>query len=108
MSNKLIDCWLCGTPHEYCPTCGEYHGWRYMADTREHYQILMIKQQCEGGVFSKEEATSLFEEYGVKADANLSWMLPEVEKEIRDIIGEKPAKATKTIKKETKSKIFND
>lgn len=106
MSKKLIDCWLCGTPHEYCPTCGETHGWRYMADTREHYQILMIKKEFEGGVLSKEEAISNFATYGIKADSNLSWMLPEVEKEIRNIIGEKPAKTAK-IKKETKSKLFD-
>lgn len=103
MSKNLIDCWLCGAEHEYCPTCGQTHGWKYMACTREHYQILMTKREYEDGVFTKEQAISEFENYGVKAESDLSWMIPEVEKEIRDIIGEKPFKATKPIKK---TKLF--
>lgn len=102
MAKKLISCWLCGAEHEYCPTCGQTHGWKYMADTREHYQILMIKRECEAGIFTKEQAIESFENFGVKADADLSWMLPEVEKEIRDIVGTKVVKPTK------KSKLFKD
>ena len=107
MSKNLVDCWLCGTSHEYCPTCGQTHGWRYMACSREHYQILMTKRNYEDGVFSKEQAVSEFEKYGIRADSDLSWMIPEVEKEIRDIIGEKTVKPTKVTKKETKSKLFD-
>ena len=47
MSKNLANCWLCGAEHEYCPTCGQTHGWKYSACTREHYQILMIKRECE-------------------------------------------------------------
>ena len=101
MSKKLINCWLCGAEHEYCPTCGETHGWKYMADTREHYQILMAKRQFEEGVFTQDEAVSAFAEYGVTAESDLSWMIPEVEKEIRKIIGDKPTKAKK-------SKLYKD
>ena len=107
MSRNLIDCWLCGAAHEYCPTCGQTHGWKYMACNRDHYQILMTKRYFEDKVFTKEKAVSEFEKYGVKADDDLSWMIPEVEKEIRDIIGEKTVKPTKVTKKETKSKLFD-
>ena len=63
-----------------------------MADTHEHYQILMTKRYFEEGVFSKEEAIAVFEKCGVKREDNLSWMIPEVEKEIRGIIGQKTQK----------------
>ena len=102
MAKKLLTCWLCGAEHEYCPTCGQTHGWKYMADTREHYQILMAKRNYEGGVFNKEHTIEVLADFGVKPESDLSWMIPEVEKEIRDIIGEKPVK---TVKK-TKSKLF--
>ena len=101
MSKKLIDCWICGTPHEYCPTCGETHGWRYVADTREHYQIYLAKKNYEDEVYSKEEATEALAVYNIKAESDLSWMIPEVEKEIRNIIGDKPVKAKK-------SKLYKD
>ena len=102
MAKKLLTCWLCGAEHEYCPTCGQTHGWKYMADTREHYQILMAKRNYESGVFDKEHTIEILANFDVKPESDLSWMIPEVEKEIRNIIGEKPVK---TIKK-TKSKLF--
>lgn len=98
---KLLECWLCGKEHEYCSVCNDRHGWKYMADTREHYQILMVKKNYEDGVFSKEEAIAAFAEYGVVAENNLSWILPEVEKDIRQIIGGKPVKATNAKKPKT-------
>lgn len=105
MAKKLLTCWLCGAEHEYCPTCGQTHGWRYMADTREHYQILMVKREYEAGVFTKEQAIDALKEYGISAENDLSWMIPEVEKEIREIIGEKAKeRVTKTTRK---SKLFD-
>lgn len=104
MAKKLLTCWLCGAEHEYCPTCGQTHGWRYMADTREHYQILMAKREYEAGVFTKEQAIDALKEYGISAENDLSWMIPEVEKEIREIIGEKAKeRVTKTTRK---SKLY--
>lgn len=104
MAKKLLTCWLCGAEHEYCPTCGQTHGWRYMADTREHYQILMVKREYEAGVFTKEQAIDALKEYGISAENDLSWMIPEVEKEIREIIGEKAReRVTKTTRK---SKLY--
>lgn len=104
MAKKLLTCWLCGAEHEYCPTCGQTHGWRYMADTREHYQILMVKREYEAGVFTKEQAIDALKEYGISAENDLSWMIPEVEKEIREIIGEKAKeRVTKTTRK---SKLY--
>ncbi len=104
MAKRLLTCWLCGAEHEYCPTCGQTHGWRYMADTREHYQILMVKREYEAGVFTKEQAIDALKEYGISAENDLSWMIPEVEKEIREIIGEKAKeRVTKTTRK---SKLY--
>lgn len=102
MANKLIECWLCGALHDYCPTCGQTNGWKFKADTREHYQILTIKEAFESGVFDKDKAVAEFALHDVKAENDLSWMIPEVEKEIRAIIGEKPVKTTK------KSKLYKD
>ena len=107
---KKVKCWVCGAEHDYCPTCGKTHGWKYVADTYEHYQIYMVMKDYNGGVYTKEQATEMLENTtGIRATDDLSWMIPAVETSIREIIGdkEKPTKTAKTIKKETKSKIFD-
>ena len=106
---KKIRCWVCGKEHDYCPNCGRTHGWKFVADTHEHYQIYMIMKEYEGGSYTKEQATEALESVAdVRPEDDLSWMIPAVEKAIREIIGDKdkPTKTTKTIKKETKSKLF--
>lgn len=95
---QIVNCWVCGKPHEYCSHCGETHGWKYVADTREHYQIYMLIEEYRSGIFSKEQAIKLFAEYGVKAEDDLSWLLPNVEKGIREIIGQRKAKEKVTSK----------
>lgn len=102
MSKNLVDCWLCGAEHEYCPTCGQTHGWKYMACTREHYQILMLKREYEAGVFTKEQTIDALKGYGISAENDLSWMIPEVEKEIREIIGEKAKERTTKVTRKNK------
>lgn len=97
---SLVNCWVCGKEHEYCDTCGKTHGWRYVADTIEHYMVHMTIESYRGGVFTKEQAVEAFaNQCGVKAADDLSWMLPNVEKGVREIIGEKPVKESKPIKK---------
>ena len=104
---KQIECWVCGKLHDYCPTCGQTHGWRYVADTMEHYMVHVTIEQYRSGVFTKEQAIESFaDKCDVHANDDLSWMLPHVEKSVREIIGEK-AKPTKTTKKEIKSKLFD-
>ena len=104
---KQIECWVCGKLHDYCPTCGQTHGWRYVADTMEHYMVHVTIEQYRSGVFTKEQAIESFaDKCDVHANDDLSWMLPHVEKSVREIIGEK-AKSTKTTKKEIKSKLFD-
>ena len=100
MSNK-VECWVCGKEHDYCPTCGQTHGWRYVADTIEHYQIHMTIEEYRSGVLTKEQAIEVFaDKCGVHANDDLSWMLPHVEKGVREIIGEKPReRTTKTTRK---------
>lgn len=101
--SRLTECWVCGALHEYCPTCSRTHGWRYVADTMEHYMVHMTIEQYRSGVFTKEQAIKSFaENCGVHKDDDLSWMLPNVEKCVREIIGEKN-KINKTTKK---SKLF--
>ena len=96
----LIECWICGNLHEYCSHCAAYHGWKYVADTPEHYQIYLTIEDYNNGVITKEEAKSLFNtHHEIKASDDLSWMLPHVEKNVREIIGEKPAKEPKTTRK---------
>lgn len=100
MSNK-VECWVCGKEHDYCPTCGQTHGWRYVADTIEHYQIHMTIEEYRSGVLTKEQAIEVFaDKCGVHANDDLSWMLPHVEKVVREIIGEKEKeRTTKTTRK---------
>lgn len=108
---KKVNCWVCGVEHDYCPTCGQTHGWKFVACCPEHYQAYMVMKDYEGGVYTKEQATEAFEKSaGIRATDDLSWMIPAVEKVVREIVGsaEKPTKTTKTIKKETKSAIFKD
>ena len=96
----LIECWICGKPHEYCSHCAAYHGWKYVADTPEHYQIYLTIEDYNDGVITKEEAKSYLNEiHGIKSSDDLSWMLPNVEKNIREIIGEKAAKEPKSTRK---------
>jgi hypothetical protein len=100
MSNK-VECWVCGKEHDYCPTCGQTHGWRYVADTIEHYQVHMTIEEYRSGVLTKEQAIEIFaDKCGVHANDDLSWMLPHVEKVVREIIGEKEReRTTKTTRK---------
>lgn len=84
----MVTCWVCGKEHEYCPTCDKVHGWKYVADTHEHYQVYMIIEEYRNGVYTKEEAAKVLNETcGIKAESDLSWMLPNVEKGVREIIG---------------------
>ena len=100
MANK-VECWVCGKEHDYCPTCGQTHGWRYVADTIEHYQVHMTIEEYRSGVLTKEQAIEIFaDKCGVHANDDLSWMLPHVEKVVREIIGEKEReRTTKTTRK---------
>jgi hypothetical protein len=98
---NMVECWVCGKEHEYCPTCGQTHGWKYVADTVEHYQIHMTIEDYRCGVLTKEQAIEVFaDKCGVHASDDLSWMLPHVEKGVREIIGEKEReRTTKTTRK---------
>ena len=101
---KKLKCWFCGAEHDYCPTCGDTHGWKYVADTHEHYQIYLVMNDFRSGMITKEEANDLFaKKCDIRAENDLSWMIPEVETYIREIIGEK----NKTSKTTKKSKLFD-
>jgi len=103
--SKKIKCWICGAPHDYCPTCGQTHGWKYVADKIECYDVYLIMEDYRSGALNKSKAAKeLSERCGINAGDDLSWMLPQIEKIIREIIGEKE-KATK--KTENKSKLFD-
>lgn len=102
---KEIECWICGKKHEYCPTCEKMGGWRRVADTPKCYQIYITLKDYEAEVISKGEAAVQLKREDVFSSADLSWMLPSVEKAIRNIVGEKEKDSTKTTKK---SKLFKD
>lgn len=103
--SKKLKCWVCGKEHDYCPTCGQTHGWNYVADTHKCYQIYMTLDEVKSGVLSQKDAIQVFANLGISFQSDLSWIRPHIEKSIREIIGEKE-KSTKTTKKETKSKLF--
>lgn len=103
---KKIKCWVCGALHDYCPTCGQTHGWRYVADTIEHYQLYITLEDYHSGVITKEQAAKIFaEKCGVRADDDLSWMYPVIEKRVREIIGDKGKEIVKTTRK---SKLYKN
>ena len=104
--SKKVECWVCGKEHDYCPTCGQTHGWKYVADTPKCYQIYITLSDAQSGALPRKDAVETFANLGINAEDNLSWLRPHIEKGIREIIGEKE-KPTKTTKKETKSKLFN-
>lgn len=65
--------------------------------------IHMTIENYRSGVFNKTQAIENFaDKCGVHASDDLSWMLPHVEKSVREIIGEKE-KTTKTTKR---TKLF--
>lgn len=67
--------------------------------------VHMTIEEYRSGVLTKEQAIEAFaEKCGVHFDDDLSWMLPNVEKSVREIIGEKN-KISKTTKK---SKLFKN
>jgi len=67
--------------------------------------VHMAIEEYRSGVLTKEQAIEAFaEKCGVHANDDLSWMLPHVEKGVREIIGEKEKeRATKTTRK---SKLY--
>ncbi len=103
---KKVKCWVCGAEHDYCPVCGQTQGWKFVADTPEHYQIYMVMKEYEANAITKDKAAETLEKSaGINAKSDLSWMIPAVAKVVRSIV-EDTEKPTKTTKKETKSKLF--
>lgn len=100
---KKLKCWVCGAEHDYCPTCGQTNGWKYVADKIECYTLYMTIEDYRAGVKTKEEVIEILaEKCNIHAEDDLSWLLPHIEKYVRSIIGEK-TKITKTTRK---SKLF--
>lgn len=102
--SKMLQCWVCGKLHDYCPTCDRVHGWKYVADTHECYQIYMTLSEAQSGVMTKKGAIEAFANLGIRAENDLSWLRPHIERAIREIIGEKEKETAKTTKK---SKLFD-
>lgn len=98
---NLKKCSVCGKEYNYCPNCEKLHSWRFYACEHEHYQIHMTLDGYRSGVYSKKDVVEYFETIGITSDGDLSYLLPEVERDIRLIIGEKPVKKNKKISDET-------
>lgn len=88
-------CSVCGKEYNYCPNCEKTHAWKFYTCIPEHYQIHMALDQYRSDVFDKKDTADYFETIGITPDKDLSFLLPEVEKDIRLIIGEKPIKKNK-------------
>lgn len=94
-------CSVCGKEYNYCPNCEKTHSWKFYACEHEHYQIHMTLDSYRGNVFSKKDVIEYFETIGITPDKDLSFLLPEVERDIRLIIGDKPVKKNKKSVEET-------
>lgn len=98
-------CAICGIEYEGCNRCEKTHGWKFWVHDRAEFPIILIFDEYRSGTLSKEKACErLKEQCGIVPESNLSWMLPEVERDVRELIGDKPTKATK---KESKLKSFD-
>lgn len=104
--SKMLKCWVCGKEHDYCPTCGQTNGWRYVADTPKCYQIYITINEFQSGVKEQKDAVETLANLDVYPENDLSWLRPHIEKQVREIIGDKE-KTTKTTRKTNiKSKLF--
>lgn len=102
---NLTRCLICGEKYNYCPNCANTHAWKFYTDTHEHYQIYMIMQEYNVNPQNKEDARIKLENIGITADTDLSNLLPEVAKQIKEMVtvAEKPV-----IKRSKRSKLFED
>lgn len=94
-------CSVCGKEYNYCPNCEKTHSWKFYTCEPEHYQIHMALNSYRGNVFTKKDVIEYFETIGITPDKDLSYLLPEVERDIRLIIGDKPVKKNKKSVEET-------
>lgn len=93
-------CSICGIEYEGCVKCNRVHGWKFWVHKIEEYPIVVILDGYRSGVLDKKKAIEKFKENcDITADSDLSWMLPAVERDVRLIIGEKPVKESKPVKK---------
>lgn len=98
-------CTICGVEYESCGRCEKTHGWKFWVHDKSEFPIILIFDAYRSGTLTKEEACKKFKDQcNIVPDSDLSWALPEVERDIREIIGNKP---TKTAKKESKFKSFD-
>ena len=107
---NLTKCIICGNKYNYCPNCANTNGWKLYTDTHEHYQIFMIFQQYNAGVFNKEQARAAFKEIGITADTDLSKLKDNIAKDIMDIVTveEEPFEEKTVLKMTRKSKLYKE
>lgn len=98
---KLVECFVCGKKHEYCPTCGQTHGWKFFACDYEHYQIYQIILHYDNRDYTAEESVEALAHLGYTAESDMSDLFPVVECKLRQIISE--AEQEKSAKTSTKS-----
>ena len=112
MAANLTKCKICGEAYNYCPNCANTHGWRFYADTHEHYQIHLILDGYKTGLYTKAQACEMFEGLGITADSDLSKFLPEISDFIKKIVtveAEPKEIEKKTVLTKTKkSKLYKD
>ncbi len=83
---NLTSCAICGKKYNYCPSCSRTHAWKFYTDTHQHYQIYMIIEELNSGVFSICEAKTALENIGITANTDLSGIKPSVAEQIRSIV----------------------
>jgi hypothetical protein len=66
----------------------------------------MTLSEAQSGVMTKKDAIEAFASLGIRAENDLSWLRPHIERAIREIIGEKE-KEKETAKTTKKSKLFD-
>ena len=82
-------CKICNSKYHLCRTCeqnrGNWHSWRMLTDTEEHYQIYAMLIQYDDGTLSKEDARDFLKKCDI---SDMKTWNPIVKKQIQEIMKE--------------------
>ena len=102
----MVECWICGKEYNYCPHCRRYQTWMKHSCSPKHYQIELLLEEYREGIVNKTEAAQCFCNIGIDENYDFSEFLPEVARDIKDIINfeDVPTKSVARAKKNKKTK----
>lgn len=79
-------CWVCGKEYYHCDKCEKINHWKAHYDTSVCLQIHDILDTYRSGIITKSEAKGRFSRLGITSKSDFKKYLPEVAKDINDIV----------------------